>query len=109
MSFTVIPDTGYRIGEVSGCGGTLAGNVYTTGPVSGDCTVAANFLVSTYVVTPSVGAHGTITPSTPQTIVHGETTWFTIWPDYGYHFMEVTGCGGTRNGVNYTTGPITSD
>ena len=35
---TVTPDTseGYVIGSVSGCGGTLSGNTYNTGPVTAD-------------------------------------------------------------------------
>jgi hypothetical protein len=41
--FTVTPASGYRIDAVTGCGGTLVGNTYTTGPVSTDCTVVAAF------------------------------------------------------------------
>jgi hypothetical protein len=44
-SFTVTPNSGYTIGTVSGCGGTLVGGVYTTGPITADCTVAATFTV----------------------------------------------------------------
>lgn len=32
------------IDAVSGCGGSLAGNTYTTAPVTADCTVDATFL-----------------------------------------------------------------
>jgi hypothetical protein len=42
-SFTLSPDSGYSIGSVSGCGGSLSGNTYTTGPVTADCTVSASF------------------------------------------------------------------
>ncbi|MFO1507263.1 MAG: choice-of-anchor J domain-containing protein [Lysobacterales bacterium] len=42
--FTLTPDAGFQIGDVGGtCGGTLAGNVFTTNPVTADCTVIANF------------------------------------------------------------------
>ena len=41
--FTITPLTGYGIGAVTGCGGTLSGNAYTTGPINGSCTVSANF------------------------------------------------------------------
>ena len=44
IAFTVSPDSGYVIDGVSGCGGSLAGNVYTTGPITADCTVSATFL-----------------------------------------------------------------
>ena len=42
-SFTTTPDPGYAIGTVTGCGGSLIGNVYTTAPVTADCAVSANF------------------------------------------------------------------
>jgi uncharacterized repeat protein (TIGR01451 family) len=42
-AFTINPDTGYQIDTVTGCGGSLAGNTYTTGPVTADCTVNASF------------------------------------------------------------------
>lgn len=42
-SFTVTPSGGYNISSVSGCSGTLAGNTYTTGPITTNCTVSANF------------------------------------------------------------------
>jgi len=40
---TLIADQGYRIDEVSGCGGTLNDNIYTTAPVSGNCSITATF------------------------------------------------------------------
>lgn len=42
-TFTVTPDAGYRIASVTGCGGTLTGNVYTTGAVTASCAVIATF------------------------------------------------------------------
>jgi len=43
VTFTVTPDTNYAIDAVTGCGGTLSGNDYTTAPVTADCTVTATF------------------------------------------------------------------
>jgi len=43
VAFTLTPDLGYEIDSVSGCGGTLVGNVYTTAPITADCTVTASF------------------------------------------------------------------
>ncbi|MEO7432534.1 MAG: PQQ-binding-like beta-propeller repeat protein [Dokdonella sp.] len=63
----------------------------------------------THVVTPSAGAHGTMTPSTPQTVVDGTTTAFTVAPEAHYAIATVSGCGGNLVGSSYTTGPITSD
>lgn len=42
-SFTLTPATGYQISGASGCGGTLNGSVFTTGPISADCAVTASF------------------------------------------------------------------
>ena len=109
VTFTVTPDTGYHIDTVTGCGGALTGNTYTTGAITADCEVTATFAINTYTVTPSAGAGGSISPSTPQTVNHGATTAFTITPNTGYHINTVTGCGGTLTGNTYTTGPVTAD
>jgi hypothetical protein len=41
-TFTVEPDSGYTA-TVTGCGGTLSGNTYTTSPITEACTVEATF------------------------------------------------------------------
>jgi uncharacterized delta-60 repeat protein len=41
--FEVVAEPGYAVDGVSGCGGSLAGNVYTTAPAGADCTVVASF------------------------------------------------------------------
>jgi len=43
VSFSIAPYTGYQLNSVSGCGGTLSGNIFTTGPIAGNCTVSADF------------------------------------------------------------------
>ena len=41
---TINPDSGYSIGYVSStCGGSLRGNVFTTGTVTADCAVSTTF------------------------------------------------------------------
>ena len=49
-TFTVTPQQGYAIKEVTGCSGTLVGDTYTTGAIIADCSVAAQFSL---IVTPS--------------------------------------------------------
>lgn len=44
-TYTLTPDPGYGIGSVTGCGGSLAGNVYTTGPITAACTITVNFVL----------------------------------------------------------------
>src|SRR5262249_32411385 len=43
IAFTVTPDSGNQIDTVTGCGGSLAGNTYTTAPITADCTGNASF------------------------------------------------------------------
>lgn len=44
-SFTVTPLPGYRLQDVSGCGGTLNNTTFTTSAFDQDCTVTASFAV----------------------------------------------------------------
>jgi hypothetical protein len=45
VTYTLYPNAGYHVGTIGGTcpAGTLTGNSYTTGPVTADCTVIANF------------------------------------------------------------------
>src|SRR5215472_2584398 len=36
-------NNGYAVSSVTGCGGTLSGNAYTTGTINASCTVTASF------------------------------------------------------------------
>lgn len=42
-SFRILPDAGFEIDSVSGCGGSLAGTHYTTERIWSDCVVRARF------------------------------------------------------------------
>jgi|GEM_PF-1024760 len=63
----------------------------------------------TYLVTPSAGPNGSITPSTPQTINAGAATSFTVAPASGYEATVGGTCGGTLNGNTYTTAPVNAN
>ncbi len=106
--FTVMPNTGYSIDTVSGCGGSLDGSTYTTGPITGACTVTATFSLNSYTVTSTAGTGGGISPTT-RTVNHGATTTFTLTPDSGYFIASATGCGGSLSGHIYITGAITGN
>lgn len=43
---TVTWEPGFSLDSVTGCGGSLTGNTYTTGPITGDCIVNAQFIAS---------------------------------------------------------------
>ncbi len=51
ISFIVTADAGHELTGVSGCGGSLDGDTYTTGAISESCTVTASFTVPTLTVT----------------------------------------------------------
>ena len=64
-SFTLTPDAGFVIDTVSGCGGTLNGDTFTTGPVTADCDVSAAFAVGLVTVSAvASAAPGTAAPVT---------------------------------------------
>jgi hypothetical protein len=42
-TFTVTPDAGFGIASVTGCGGSLIGNAYTTSLITAKCTISASF------------------------------------------------------------------
>ena len=39
----VVPDSGYTVGSVTGCGGSLSELTYTTGVITEDCSIEARF------------------------------------------------------------------
>ncbi|KPJ96460.1 MAG: hypothetical protein AMJ53_00655 [Gammaproteobacteria bacterium SG8_11] len=110
--FTITPDAGYQISSVTGCDGTLSGNTYTTGTISGDCQISVSFSVQTSVQTFSIGATagqgGSITPAA-QVINYGATARFVVLANAGYEINSVIGCNGALMGTTFTTDTITSD
>ncbi len=108
-SFSVVAAGGFGIDAVTGCGGTLEGTTYTTGPVLADCTVQATFAPLAHVVTPLAGEHGNLDPATPQQVPEGETAVFTVQADPHYRIDAVEGCGGSLAGDAYTTAPVFAD
>ncbi|BCS53402.1 hypothetical protein GSVR_17100 [Geobacter sp. SVR] len=54
-SFTVTASNGYDIATVTGCGGSLSGSTYTTGAITGACTVTVSFSTSAAITDPTTG------------------------------------------------------
>ena len=109
-TFTIAPSAGYSIGDVK-VDGTSVGAVatYTLSNVTANHVIAATFVVNTYIVTPSAGANGSVSPSTAMTVNYNGTASFTVTPNTGYNIVSVTGCGGMLSGSTYTTGLITAN
>ncbi|MDV7393513.1 choice-of-anchor U domain-containing protein, partial [Arthrospira platensis SPKY1] len=63
-SFTLQPNSGYRVATVTGCNGSRSGSTYTTGAITANCTVEATF------------AETAIAGSVTATIVNDEDAFF---------------------------------
>ena len=109
-SFTLTADAGFHIDGVGGtCGGSLAGDVYTTAAITTDCTVIANFAVdggtNGIIVSGPLGhAIAETTVGTSMNIVtsafddSGPTSgdWdFNFWDSSGLTFYVMPDNGGT--------------
>ncbi|WP_169334066.1 fibronectin type III domain-containing protein [Marinobacter nanhaiticus] len=108
-SFIVTPATGYSIASVTGCGGTLVGNTFTTGTITAACMVTAHFETTSYTVSIEAGVGGTVDPSSSQTVQHGEAVSFGVTPAKGFAVDKVDGCGGSLNAGTYTASHIVGD
>ncbi len=113
QTFTITPNTGYRIADVT-VDGVSQGPItsYTFSAVSTSHTIAASFtLIASsqvrYTVTTAIGigsGHGTINPTT-RTVISGSTAVFTVSPDSGYT-ATASGCGGSLTNNTFTTGTV---
>lgn len=55
LSFTITPDAGFALDDVSGCGGSLVDLTYTTGPITAACTVSVSFVEDATAQPPPAG------------------------------------------------------
>jgi len=93
LTFRVSPEPGYHIADVLVDGASVGAlSSYEFIDVRADHTISATFAVDAerrFTITPSAGAHGGITPPTPQTVVAGGGLVFTIAASDGYHVADV--------------------
>ena len=88
--FTLTPATNYHIASVdSTCGGSLVVATFTTAPITGACTVVANFTIDTFELNYTAGANGSISGDTSQIVDYGASgTQVTAIPDPNHHFVD---------------------
>ncbi len=103
-SFTVTPDNGFAIGTVSSdtCGGSLNGNLYTTGTVNAACTVTASF-TATNTSTTIISVNPT--PSKigqPVTVSYSVSTPGAASDSVTVTAQDGTTCSGTAGGGSCT-------
>lgn len=111
VPFTITPASGYHIVDVLVDGvsqGAVASYTFTT--VTADHTISATFAITTFTITPTAGANGSISPSTPQTVASGSDATFTIAAAAGYHVADVRVNGSSVGAVStYTFHNVTAD
>ncbi len=89
-TFAINPAQGYHIADVWVDGASIGVvNAYTFTNVTANHTITAAFAVNTYVITPTAGANGTISPNSPQTVNHGSSITFTMVPTPSHHVADV--------------------
>ncbi|NDE57349.1 MAG: hypothetical protein EB071_10810, partial [Gammaproteobacteria bacterium] len=62
-----------------------------------------------FSITPTIGAHGTVTPNQVITVLPNTKASFSVTPDNGYVANMGGTCGGTFSGNTYTTSTVTQD
>ena len=111
ITFSIAANAGYHIVDV-GVDGVSQGVLtsYAFLNVTADHTISATFAINTYVITPTAGAGGSLTPGTPQTVNHGDDITFTVAADAGYHVVDV-GVDGVSQGAlaSYAFLNVTAD
>ncbi len=104
-TFTVTPDVGYHIVDVTKDGVSIGTSQSVTfADVNADHTIGATFAIDTFTITPTAGANGVISPSGVQTVGYGTDKTFTVTPNVGYHIVGVTKDGvsiGTSQSVTF--------
>jgi len=111
QTFTITPNTSYRIADVLVDGVSVgAVSSYTFSNVTANHTISASFALQSFVITPTAGAGGTITPGTPQTVSYGGSITFTITPNVGYRIADVLVDGVSVGAVSsYTFSNVTAN
>jgi hypothetical protein len=89
-TFAITPNTGYHISGVTVDGASVgAVGSYTFSNVTANHTIAATFAITTYTITASAGANGSISPSGAVSVNSGASKTFTITPNSGYSVASV--------------------
>ena len=113
VSFTATPNTGYVVNQwlLDGNLVQTGGTSYTLSNVTANHNVQVTFAIQTFTVTPSAGANGTISPSTPQTVNYNDSVTFTATPSTGYLVNQwlLDGNLVQTGGTSYTLSNVTAN
>jgi len=106
------PIGSYHLATVSGCGTSwVYGNTVTTGNLVADCQITVTSAANTWLVTPSGGSNGTVSPNSSRLAANNEMVGFVITPSPGYYPSITTTCAGYASYANnvYKFGPVTGN
>ena len=110
-TFTITPDAGYSIADVT-VDGTSVGAVatYTFLPLTAAHTIAATFAANAYTITATAGNGGTISPAGASTVAYNGDKTYTISANTGYHVSDVFVDGASVGALtSYTFTGVTAD
>jgi hypothetical protein len=105
QAFTITANTGFHVSDVA-VDGISAGAVttFTFSNVTANHTIAASFAAnSSFTITASAGANGTIAPSGAVVVTSGANQTFTIAANAGFHIAGVTVDGAAVGAVSSYT------
>ncbi|MCW8329462.1 ImpA family metalloprotease [Photobacterium sp. SDRW27] len=95
------------ISSLAACGGDSSSGNENSGVNGGNLSPGTTLPVF-YKVSAQNSVGGTITPQI-QEVKQGQSYTFTVLPERGFTTQSVSGCNGTLDGQNYTTGEVTQD
>lgn len=110
-TFTITPDAGYSIVDVTVDGASVgAVATYTFLPLDGDHAIAATFAADVYTIAATAGNGGTITPAGNTTVAYNGNQTYTISANNGYHVSDVFVDGASVGAVTtYTFNGVTAN
>jgi hypothetical protein len=113
LLFIATPNVGYKVRDwqVNSQAVQSGGNSYTLSNIVEDATVQVTFIPERVTVTPTAGAHGSISPSSIQTIDGGGDISFTATPESGYTVDRwlVAGFSLQSGGTTFSLTNVTAD
>ena len=109
--FTATPEANYEVDKwtVDDVDVQTGGNTYTLSTITTTHAVAVSFKITTYTVTASAGANGSIDPAGAVEVNYGDDQVFTAIPDAGYVVTEwfVDSVSVQTGGTTYTLTDVT--
>ena len=112
FDFTATPESGYVVNQwlVNGHSQQSGGNDFDFTYYGGsNTTVEVTFSLQTFLITPSAGSNGGISPSTPQSVASGSNITLNATPSPGYAVSQwtVNGAVAQTGGTSYTLADVT--